>query len=160
MKDKPAGDRTRFARGFATISLILGLGHFALAAPPLPSSGVCGFTLTLNYPFAYLYGSSPGPFVVNWVGNVDFGAHTITANVVVQNPSTAVLTTESQGTFSEPFTVAAGPISGAYTITFSVNNAAYTFNLMPVNGGNRVLMQLFSPAAGIQEEGAVGVCRI
>jgi len=147
--------------GLAVVGSLGGISQSASAVASLPTSGVCGFAFTLQYPFAYLYGASPGTgYGLNFLGTINFGTSTISTNVLLQNPASPQATTESQANFSVPFTTAAGPIPGSYAITFTPSSNAWTMNLIPVNGGNTILLQAFSPVAGNQGAGIVGVCQI
>jgi len=154
-------DRSRAILGSLLLAGALGgASESAVAIAALPTSGVCGFAVSIQYPFVYIYGSSPGPgWGMNVLGTLDFGASKISANFVLQNPI-GPGTTESQVQVTAPFTAAAGPIAGSTTISFTPSGGTpLTFNLLAVNGGNTLLMQGFNPTAGSQDGGAAGVCQ-
>jgi hypothetical protein len=144
----------------AILGTLAGFSQTASATASLPTSGVCGFLMSFNYPFVYLYGANPGAnWGMNFIGTIDFGAKQISGNVISQNPAGSA-TTETQQTFNAAFTTAAGPISGSYTMTFGSGSNTQTINLIPVNNGNTILLQYFNPNAGSQDAGAQGVCQM
>jgi len=154
----------RLKRLISSALLIFGLSatvaSTAFATPPLPTGGVCGFSLTLAMPFADTQGSNPGTNIgLTWLGTIDFGAGTIAFNVVLQNPASPQLTTESQAHVSVPFTSAAGPIAGSYTLSFTPSSNEWQFNLTPVKDGKVLLLQAWSPVAGNQAAAGFGQCR-
>jgi hypothetical protein len=143
--------------------------EYALAQPALPTSGVCGFSSAISYPFAYLYGPSPGTgYGMNWFGTINFASQVISINAVLENPGNATNTTESQSALSNaPFLASAGPISGSYIISFNVDgtplsatpsNNQFEINVIPVNDGNTLLMQVYATTAGDQGGNIVGEC--
>lgn len=162
MKKFTNGKIRKVLGGLAIVGSLAGLSQSASAIASIPTTGVCGFAVTNQYPFVYLYGASPGTgWGMNFLGTIDFGASKISGNIILQNPNGAG-TTESQATFSASFTTAAGPITGSYTISFvptPLSTNTMTINIIPVNGGNTVLLQGFNPTAGSQDAGSAGVCQ-
>jgi len=143
---------------------LLGISN-AFAVATMPTTGTCGFLGTLQYPFVYLY-PNPGPgWGMNIIATLNLDTKTINGNIVIQNPA-GPNSTESQASFSGPFTVTAGPFTGSSTInatlTFS-NNAigrtSFAWNVVPVNGGNTLLMQEGPGPVGGADGGMAGVCQ-
>jgi hypothetical protein len=143
-------------------ALAAGLPLPSFAGLSLPTTGVCAFVATTDYPFAYIWGTSPGTgWGLTLLGAIDFGASMITFNLVTQNPNANPnLATEAQQSASSAFTTAAGPITGSYTISFNVSSNALSFNLIPVNNGNTILMQDFNLTAGDQGGGRIAECHM
>ena len=130
--------------------------------PTLPTKGMCGFLLTMSYPFAYLHGNNPGPgWGVDALGTIDFQASTIAFNITLENPA-PLPSTQFPFTFTTTFTTSAGPIPNSSTITFSIPDdpSVYTINLIAVNGGKTILMQFFSPTPGNQDGSSTGRCEM
>lgn len=148
----------------------------ALAISAIPTTGVCGFAVSGSFPFigvqltglplttpnSVAYGSSPSASgSLNWLGTIDFGTSTLSVNIVsqtAQNPnsngSPNASFTNTQQQVALNFTVSAGPVSGMYTLNLA--SGAGSINVIPVNGGNTILMQQFvSTSAG----GKAGVCQ-
>ena len=99
---------------------------------------------------------SPGSgnqFMFNVLAVVDFNTSTITYNVTnltFNSPPTPPTLSQSSG--SSSFTLANGPISGSYSMTFtpSGSSTALIFNLFPVNSNNTILVQgANSPFSGV-----------
>jgi len=154
------GSPRRRLKALALCCALASFAPWASAIAPMPISGECGFVLSLQYPFAYLFGSNPGTgYGMNMLGTINYSTKTISANIVLQNPAAANTTTESQSAFSVPYTVSSGPVAGSYTLTFTAAANTLTINLIPVNGGNTALLQFFNPTAGGQNAGAAGVCQ-
>jgi len=127
----------------------------------LPTKGICGFILTLSYPFVYLYGNDPGPgWGIDALGTIDFGTSTISLNITLMDPA-PFPPTQYPLTFTTTFTTSAGPIPNSSTITFNFPGSAsvFAFNLIPVNGGKTILMQGISPTGG-QDGSATGTCQM
>ena len=141
------------------INLLIGI-QAANATSTIPTSGTCGFVLSGSYPFvgAQLNGAGTSASgSLNWLGTIDFGASTINVNVVSQSATNTngnnPAYTDTQSTITAPFTVGS-PASGLYPLTLS--NGGGIINIIPVNGGNTILMQQFvTNAAG----GKAGVCQ-
>jgi hypothetical protein len=131
--------------------------------PKLPTKGTCGFLLTFNYPFVYLFDDPGDGWGMDALGTINFQTSTISVNIILQNhplPSGSNFT-ESQLVITAPFTTVAGPIPGSFTITFALpDNSPFTFNLIPVNKGNTILMQGFNPNAGSQDASTTGRCEM
>jgi hypothetical protein len=126
-----------------------------MPSPTIPSKGVCGFTMSPQYPFVYLYGSTPG---TNWsvavLGTIDLSNKVVHTNVISQNPAGSS-TTETQSSSSDTFTGPnPGPFPGSYTITTS----NYVINIVPVKYGSTLLLQRFN-TTGSQDGGFVGQCQ-
>ena len=129
----------------------------------LPTKGTCGFLVNMHYPFAYLYDDPGNGWGLDALGTIDFQTHTISINLVLQDhPDPPGSTfTESQLQITSPFTTAAGPIPGSFTITFTLpDNSPFTINLIPVNVGKTILMQGFNPNAGSQDGSITGRCEM
>ena len=132
----------------------------AMAISAIPTSGTCGFVISGSYPFAGVQLSGAGSTAsgsLNWLGAFDFGANTLTVNVVSQSATNTTGSnpafTNSQSQVSLTFTVGAAT-SGMYPLTLSGGNGVV--NVIPVNGGNTLLMQQFiTNSAG----GKAGVCQ-
>lgn len=144
--------------------LLLGISDtFAIAT--MPATGTCGFLATFHYPFVYLY-SNPGPgWGMNVIAALNFDAKTISGNIVIQNPA-GPNSTETQSAISGPFTVANGPFGGSSTITTTITFAGgqfpptqFVFNVLPVNGGNTLMMQGGPGPVGGADAGVAGVCQ-
>ena len=129
------------------------------AAAASSLTGKCGFAVSFQYPFAYLY-PSPGPgWGMNQLGTINFDTHTITGNMVLQDPA-GPASVEYQKTYKASFTKKTGPIPGSYTITFSYPGGdVQVFNLIPVNNGNTILMQGIITTAGDQDAAIAGTCQ-
>jgi len=129
----------------------------------LPTKGTCGFLINQSYPFAYLYDDPGNGWGLDALGTIDFQTKTISANLILQDhplPPGSTFT-ESQLVIIAPFTTAAGPIPGSFTITFNLpDNSPFTFNLIPVNKGSTILMQGFNPNAGSQDASITGRCEM
>jgi hypothetical protein len=128
----------------------------------LPTKGTCGFLLTMSYPFAYLHGNNPGPgWGVDALGTIDFQTSTIAINITLEDPA-PLPSKQYPLTFTTTFTTSAGPIPNSPTITFNIPNdpSVYTINLIAVNGGKTILMQLFSPTPGSQDGSVTGTCEM
>ena len=98
-------------------------------------------------------GSTKG---VNVLAVLDFGTNTISFNVTqvtIGTPNS--YSTQTQTAVS--FTSVAGPLPGSYTISFTPSGSAnaISLNLLPVNGGNTVLVQGTSGGSGA----LAGVCQ-
>ena len=135
---------------------------YALAITQLPGKGTCGFVFTNSYPFAYLHGSDPGPgWGTSVLGTINFQTSTISLNIILIDPA-PLPSTEAPVTFTTTFTTSPGPVPGSSTITFSFPNddPVVTLNLIAVNGGKTILMQVFSPTAGSQDGSDTGRCEM
>lgn len=152
------------AAAFALAALI------APAMAALPTSGKCGFILSVPQPtVSFSTGTKNAIRISDILGSVDFAAKTLSYNATTLTyDGSAWQYGYTSGTV--PFTIGAALAnpSGAYPITFtmsSVNNAtsgnvtvglsvsvATTLNLLPTNGSNTVLIQ------GANEK-MTGVCQ-
>lgn len=140
------------------VAIMFSSNAFALAS--LPTSGTCGFIESYDYPFVYMYGASPGTgWGINFMGTINFTNKTISMDIVQENPAGSSTTETSTAFPNVPFTLSAGPITGTTTISFSLGGTAMTYNLLPVNGGQTVLMQNYNKTSGSQDGGTVGVCQ-
>ena len=151
---------SRFAVGCA--ALLVGASS-AFAHQDMPRKGTCGYIASMLYPFAYQYGPVAGPgWGLNLLATFDFEARTLNGNIVLIDPN-AHASVRRQQTISGPFTVAAGPFAGSYTVTanFTVDHDRVTFvwNVVPVNGGRTLLMQAGPGAPGSADGGMAGVCQ-
>jgi hypothetical protein len=153
-------------RAAALAALLLLVAPNAFALSTMPNTGTCGFIGSLQYPFAYMFGLNPGTgFGMNVMATLNFDTKAIAGNIVTMNPA-AALTTQQQSTFSGTFTVTNGTLTGSSVVSASVTIAGspattnfFTWNVLPVNGGNTLLMQL-APAPAGQASGAMaGVCQ-
>lgn len=153
-------------RRIAALAACLLFTSNAFALATMPNTGTCGFVGSLQYPFAYVFGLTPGTgFGMNVIATLNFDTKVITGNMVTMNPA-GNLTTQQQTGFSGTFTVTTGTLTGSSAITASVSftgSAAttnfFTWTVLPVNGGNTLLMQL-APAPAGQASGAMaGVCQ-
>jgi hypothetical protein len=134
----------------------------ALAIAPLPGKGTCGFAFTNSYPFAYLNGSNPGDgWGTSVLGTINFVTKTISVNIILIDPA-PLPSVEAPFSFTTTFTTSPGPIPGSSTITFTIpgDTTVVTMNLIPVNGGKTILMQVFSPTAGSQDGSDTGRCEM
>lgn len=153
-------------RAAAALALFLFGMTNAFAIATMPNTGTCGFIGSLQYPFAYMFGLAPGTgFGMNVLATLNFDTKAIAGNLVTMNPA-AALTTQQQSAFSGTFTVTPGTLTGSSVIAATVTIAAspaqtnfFTWTVVPVNGGNTLLMQL-APAPAGQASGAMaGVCQ-
>jgi len=157
----------RNAKKFCSAAALLGAAIYPLAGhsadvEALSSTsltGKCGFAVGFEYPFAYLY-PNPGPgWGMNQLGTINFDTHTITGNVVLQDPA-GPASVEYQKTYKASFTKKTGPVAGSYTITFTYpGGGVQVFNLLPVNNGNTILMQGIITTAGDQDAAIAGTCQ-
>jgi hypothetical protein len=137
----------------ARVVVIVALALTSMYSAPALSkaSGACGFLLTMSYDFAYLYGNPPGPgFGLNALGTINFNTSTITINLILEDPAGSN-SKQYPGTLTVPFTTSVGPFPGSSTITFMFSSTSPVFkvNLLPVGGGQTILMQWYSPTLGI-----------
>jgi hypothetical protein len=158
-------------RRFLAFFLLAALALPALAAAPgdgraaagdgIPTHGACGFSTNLSYPFVAAYGRFPGPdWGVSAFGTIDFGASQITVNMVVQNiTNTVPPISAQQRQYSLPFTVSSGPIPGSRQLMFTLPGGTTEYvNLLAVNQGSQLVMQMFSPTPNAQDAGVSTVC--
>jgi hypothetical protein len=166
-----------------TLSTLLASITLALSAPSafaistLPTSGTCGFAINGSFPFIGVqltglpapgisnngaittyYPSPSANGTLNWLGTINFGTKIITVNLVSQTATNANTGGFSQGRFvntqeqvSIAFTVG-DPSAGMYTLDLGESS----INVIPVNGGNTILMQQFQTN---NPGGKTGVCQ-
>lgn len=147
------------------LPLVIGTSS-ASAIASLPTSGTCGFISTMQYPFAYMYGQSPGTgWGLNVIGTLNFDTKTIAVNVVQINPA-LTNSTQTQQSGSGTFAVAAGPVPGSYLLTSTVTltggspNPFFSWNVIPANGGNTLLLQASAvKVANAADGGMASVCQ-
>ena len=152
---------------------------YALA--PLPTSGVCGFSISGSYPFTGVQTSIPGTWTtvgaattysgnsasvsgsLNMMGTVDFGSSTITINSVGQTAkgscaagncagSPTFVNTQTMATVTFTSGASSG-VSGMYVLGLSTGGV---INVLPVNGGKTLLLQ---QVTNNDMGGRIGVCQ-
>ena len=141
----------------------------ASALSSLPTSGTCAFIGSFQYPFAYTYGQDPGSgWGLNVMATLNFETKAIAGNVVQinPNPNTRPLQSQQQTSFSGTFAVSNGPIPNSHllstTIKFAGQSTAgpgFKWNVIPVNGGNTLLVQLAPMPPESSDGGMAGVCQ-
>ncbi len=152
------------------------LGIFAGFAPRASAAltGSCGMIVSVphNYALGTMSGNintSTGAYNgnfqlvsagstkgVNVLAVLDFSTNTISFNVTqvtIGTPNSYATQTQT----GVAFTSVAGPLPGSYTISFTPSGSpnAISLNLLPVNGGNTVLVQGTSGGSGA----LAGVCQ-
>jgi len=166
------------------ISILGSSNSYALAT--LPTTGTCAFIGSLQYlPNARI---GPG-MVQNVIATLNFETKTLVANILINlpvgpRPTPVPLDKQAQYILSGPFTASAGPVEGSYNISSTINlpeilvppgtqrrcdlqgrncdpiqTRFLSWNVVPVNGGNTLLMQMV-PGQEAGDEGAMaGVCQ-
>ncbi|WP_143131296.1 hypothetical protein [Noviherbaspirillum humi] len=154
----------------------------ALAVAAMPTTGSCAVLGNFVYSFAYQYGATAGPgWGLNILASIDFSTNTLKGVMVLMNPN-ASASKQANIAITAPLTVTAMPtlgngfqrIEGTATVTgigFASGSTPYatgvtvgdtfpiSFNAVPVNNSNTLLLQMRAKAPGSADGTWTGVCQ-
>jgi len=156
-------------KGLTLAGILMASASSAMAA--LPTSGKCGFILTVPHPtLAWSVGTKNAVRISDILGTIDFSSNTVSYNATTLTyDGSAWQYGSTNGSVIYAIGNALANPAGAYPITFSVSgtdnvsagnvtvglsvSVSTTLNLLPTNSSNTVLVQ------GADEK-MTGVCQM
>jgi hypothetical protein len=140
--------------GLVMVTSLAGFSQPAFALSAMPTTGVCGFIISPQYPFATLLTSPGNGWGVSIMGTINLSTKTIHMNVAALDPSTT-MATQTQVSSSVVYT---GPTAGPFLPFHTITTPEFIVNVLSVRNGNTLLLQMFNTTLGHQDGGLVGEC--